>query len=114
MKVYRVEHKECRIGPYQGGAIGDNADYWDANHPGPREDGIKGWITWNDFFGFKNPSQLLAWFNIWDLWRWKKKGFCVYRYDIPDEHVRLGGHQVVFVRAFARSRQQVKWFPLSS
>lgn len=113
MNVYRVEHSEYKIGPYQGMAMGhdDWSDYWSYRHPGPRSDGLDFPISDSYFFGFKSIRQLLDWFLLWDLWKWRKKGFAVYRYSIADEHVRIGGHQLVFVRAQARSRQQVRWLP---
>ncbi len=112
MKVYRVEHRESQIGPYQGNAVDDSTldYYWSSKHPGPKEDGIPD-PQRTEHFGFKSVRQLLDWFLLWDIWAWKKQGFAVYKYDISDEYVRLGGRQLVFVRAQASSRREVRWLP---
>lgn len=113
MKVYRVEHTVSQTGPYSGCAMDEDdlSDYWGERHPGPRSDGLDFPIHDSYFFGFKSMSQLLDWFLLWDIWKWKKKGFAVYRYQISDEYVRLGGKQLVFVRAQAQSRQRIRWLP---
>lgn len=110
MKVYRIEHHEKGLGPYQGGAIDhdDTWEYFSSRHPGPNDDGITGGIFLGEYFGFSTMRQMFQWFNWRDIFRWRKKGFRVYTYRMSNHQVRVGGRQVAFVRASALSRNEVK------
>lgn len=108
MKVYRIEHEILGLGPYQGGAIWDSSDYFADRHPAPVMDGLPSPIYSEHFFGFANMRQMFQWFHWRDIFRWRRRGFRVYKYLVSNHEVYVGGHQVSFVRASALSRNEVK------
>jgi hypothetical protein len=111
IKVYRIEHKTDRRGPYTGMADICTSRYYDDNHPGPSGDGMDTYaMTWNHIFGFSYMRQMLTWFRFRDIFRIRKQGFRVYRYKIDRSDVIFGGRQVAFNRTRATVREEV---PLS-
>lgn len=109
MKVYRIEHKNFKVGPYQilSWALG-NRYFRDAICPGPFEDGLGGMREGVEYSGFRCMYDLVRWFRLRDIFRLKKQGFRVYRFKIQPEYVRFGGRQLVFQKSYAYSRTEVK------
>lgn len=110
MKVYRIEHKDDRRGPYCGGSnVLSSSEYWGTRCPGPNDDGIPTWLmTYDYFFGFAKMKEMFTWFRARHVYKMRKEGFRVYRYKIADDHVFRGGTQLAFVRSKATVREEVK------
>lgn len=109
MKVYRIEHKDYRSGPYTGSAtLGSR--YWCSEVcPGPSDDDMPTWaMDYTYYFGFAKMKQMFTWFRARDIFRMRREGFRVYRYKIDDKQVCLGQRQLAFVRAKATVREEVK------
>lgn len=105
MNVFRIENVKTKIGPYIEGIARDG--YFSTNHPSPYQDGIQD-LSFDYFFGFVGMRQMLNWFRFRDVFLWRKKGFRVYKYKIDNDYVRLGGHQLAFIRSRSYSRTEVK------
>lgn len=113
MKVYRIEHKDTKRGPYVGFGceeiVSPEEGYFGDRCPGPVEDGIdRGGLTYQHHFGFAKLRQMFLWFKARHVFKMRKKGFRVYRYKIADEYVLLGGKQLAFIRTKATVREEVK------
>lgn len=110
MKVYRIEHREYKTGPYMGGAVNSyDSRYFGVKCPGPIEDGIsRSEFASDHYFGFKHMRQMITWFRVRDIFRMRKRGFRVYRYKVDRSHVLLGNSQVAFARAKATVREEVR------
>lgn len=111
MKVYRIEHKETKQGPYwTPGLVRDSLMYYDPERcPGPSDDGLSTWtMTYEHHFGFAKMKQLFTWFKARDVFRMRKQGFRVYRYKVSDTYILEGNKQLAFVRAKATVREEVK------
>jgi len=104
MYVYRVEHKETRIGPYQACAASSPRLY-DDDHPSPMQSGII--MERDDFSCFAKPADLTKWFRTSEITDFKKYGFDVYRYEIKASDVKLGYKQAAFKKDKAYKRERV-------
>lgn len=108
--VYRVECPQCRSGPYsclcrptmadteQSLRRAINEGYRPSRHPLPEDDGlmIHQWRACT-LFGFASRKQALDWFRTDAEHRvFAQAGFRVLEYDIADDDLLVGRHQVVF------------------
>lgn len=112
MKVYRIV--DCT----GGGLYNGDGNLWrqatlEGSYGGPEasdnrphfaRDGIS-WLTFDScmIFGFSSKAQLKAWVNR-KKWRdnMSRLGGKVVQFEVPKEAVIRGGHQVAFIRAYAR------------
>lgn len=104
MYVYRVEHKEIGIGPYQC-CVAYSPRLYDDDHPSPTQSGIE--MEPDDFSCFAKPTDLTKWFRSSEMSEFKKYGFDVYRYEVKPDHVKLGDKQAAFKKAKAYKRERV-------
>lgn len=127
MRVYRIEHRKTRKGPYQpepdgdtpaeyGGRFGCDIYYNSATHPGPfcakewdtqlaqgKPDGGGRWKRSWGLFGFVSLRSARRWFKVAAFRRWlDRRGFVLASYEIPSEHVWRGNFQIVFDRRVAK------------
>ncbi len=113
MLVYRVEHEEYGIGPYQirhsgnvqkflnrMGADHSAYGYKGDQHPMPAFDGIEDFDTDYDYCGFESMEALVKWFDGY-LLGLARYGFVVRIYDVPDDEVQLGVKQLAFNKGYA-------------
>lgn len=123
MRVFRLEDKRGQ-GPYRGDIpkrvvkltkirVFPSTRYVDLvgmstddNHPAPLYDNMRGYrnhISYQYKFGFNSIEQYTAWFYD-SGWRkeFARLGLVVTEYEIRDNHVALGDHQVAFVRRYAK------------
>lgn len=115
MKIYRIEHKISRCGPFNGSATrayDDNhkchEDHSSYDPPGPWGLGEQGTELSQVFkardhstyyFGFRSKAQLKRWFRSAAGRRaMAKEGFVVGLYEAPREVVAKGNWQVAFQR----------------
>ncbi|MFE1425420.1 hypothetical protein ACFW6C_07630 [Streptomyces fungicidicus] len=122
MRVFRVGHRwhtrshlNTPTGPYAFGwtdfpdyvAERVNAMRWchqGDTHPSPREDGLGQIDRW-EVCGFSSLDALHAWFeHHWRL-RLHQVGYRITEYDVPEDHVRQGGFQVVFTASQATPKR---------
>ena len=105
MRVWRVEERVSRQGPYY------NREKWDPpnggiasdRHPMPYSDGLNYDEYPNEHrFGFADVSAMKRWFDPKDRSRLVKADFVCRIYEVPKEHVRLGKSQLVFSAAHAK------------
>ena len=72
---------------------------WDRNLPNPlpNQDGMNVFAisVCECLFGFRSPEDLTAWFGT-DPRPLNDIGVCVVIYEVPDDAVIVGGHQVAF------------------
>ncbi len=104
MYVYRIEHKEIGIGPYQMG-LACTPRLYDDDHPSPSDSGIQ--MEPDDFSCFAKPDDLTKWFRTSEFSLFKKFGFDVYRYQVKPDYVKLGDKQAAFKKAKAYKRERV-------
>jgi len=129
MQVYRVEDEDGG-GPYNGenaptAFTGDwiklingniNKDGNDlVNQPSPYRD-IPEWaepFTGHKRyrFGFRTIEQLHSWFHDGARQELDRRGFKWAKYEVPDQWVHVGGHQVAFD---ARRAKLIERLPLSA
>lgn len=105
MKIYRVEHADNGVGPYnskyapEGMAHEHSADR--AGHPSPVVDGIVEFysdIRPEYLCGLTERAAIFAWFDGW-LRTLHERGFVLATYEVPAEHVLTGrSEQVLFDR----------------
>lgn len=110
MHVYRIEHFRHGTGPYiQGSMVIADSHYFGSKCPGPDQD-ITNWydLSREVFFGFENLKAMVRWFKFRDILRMKKEGFRVYRYKVDESYVSFGDRQLVFAKAKAYSRVEVR------
>ena len=111
MIVWRMEHKETGIGPYQGSAdhcIGRMwSDHTDReNHPTPSDEiGMRAWQgsgAWAGefYYGCATRAQLFEWFKGYLLGLWAA-GYRPRAYTVPDDRVFTGRRQVTYLRSAA-------------
>lgn len=113
MKVWRVEHKKYKRGPYRLcevvpekscesiGIPGYSCD----NKPMPYNDGINNFESGSNQsvrFGFESLTKLKDWFSDDELKSLKRHGFVVNVYSVPRNHVQVGGRQVLFRKRQSR------------
>ena len=118
--VYRIQTREGK-GPYNDGAwYGDyehtpaflkglyNRDIEPDPWPSPLEDGLA-FVDRDEHFGFASVEALVAWFfrSPEDGPGLSERGHLVTVWEVPDEAVRHGRHQVVFHRHRARLIEEV-------
>lgn len=104
MYVYRVEHKEIGIGPYQY-CVAYNPRLYDDDHPSPIQSGIE--MDPDDYSCFAKPEDLTKWFRNSDMTSFRKAGFDVFRYEVKADHVKLGDKQAAFKKDKAYKRERV-------
>lgn len=120
MLVYRLEHRETRLGPYNPGWAAPDADreaLADAMnslgmyeridgdedpHPTPKADGIDEFTEHVHFSAFASTKALLDWFGPRSVPAFARANYIVARYLVASEDVQLGTRQVAFVRERAR------------
>jgi len=108
MKVYRVEHKTTKIGPYRKSNTNfllNGADHTE-RRPDPFKDGISFYDVHQYEFGFSSRKQLLDWFPLQMLITLRGMGYRVVSFEVPDNQLRVGGKQVAY-RKEARHGKQV-------
>jgi len=104
--ILRVEHKDTKQGPYSYyksdlvNILTDNHCYGDNgyNYPTPEKDiGIERDPHSYEFCGFKNISQLRAWFTEEEIDILKQENFIVKRSSLKDVEVtEVGERQILF------------------
>lgn len=114
MRVFRVEHPECGVGPYNAmnhvdfdtmvelDMVFNRAiDRGMGHTPTPDEDGIR-WFAPDHHFGFESLEELNNWFGrALDI---LQEHYDIVEYEVPDDvpgSVRHGGHQVAFRKTIA-------------
>lgn len=120
--VYRVEHKEHGYGPYpkfvpdmedeDGGGYADM--HWEIEglhdaheestaHPGPRQDGLSGYRTYDHFHGFDSRELADKWFKGFKR-KLSAAGFVVNVYEAPAESTitSRSGKQTIFLKSEAK------------
>lgn len=118
MNVYRIESKTNGLGPFQNRLT--NHD--DMDPPGPMSDGVFGSLRdycdlvtdnpeelYAHSYGFKDKAQMKDWFDIERLVHFVKKDHVIAQYEVPDEKVKIGGHQCAFKKAEAKFK---RWVPV--
>lgn len=97
MYLYRVEHKETKLGPYAHfGPMQDVKPhlYRIEDHPSPWDEGL--YFEIGMHCGFESKKKLLDWFPIEDLKDFEKEDLHVYKIHTNDEWVDKGERQLVF------------------
>lgn len=112
MNIYRIEHKEKKLGPYQGWAELSSRYWMPEIAPDPRQDGL-GQMHWKERSGFVSIRQMVQWFRIRDIFRMRREGFRVYKFKVSKRVVRVGGKQVCFARHTAFQKQEVRMTSLA-
>lgn len=108
MKVWRVEHIDTGKGPY---AVSSNEGVYSMlmgpfdhgnmdTHPSPSSDdmdhdGLRGIWDYNHRHGFATFEKLMAWFEDTEALL-DGNGYIIACYELPDNHVLVGRHQVIF------------------
>jgi hypothetical protein len=78
------------------------------DYPCPHQDGIPK-VDYNNVCGFISIEQMLEWFRHLELYpTLEKHEIEVKIFEIHDEHIVHGGHQVMFPRHLARVVEQSK------
>ena len=106
MRVWRVEHRDHRYGPYNGSIysshrIAERLTEHNSpiTHPATGDDGLQG--SGEKRHGFDCPDKMKEWFQGWadDL---AHDGYCVRIFDVPDHLVEHGfSRKQVLFRASA-------------
>lgn len=118
IKVYRLEHKDTGKGPYQSfhdlsGLLKEAHDGTET-HPDPCNKG-EPWgefvyrgmrgvgyvpydVLYTEVFGFLYLEDLKVWFNDGWLEALEGVGFVIREFMVEDSLVRLGNHQISFVK----------------
>lgn len=107
MYLYRVEHKESRVGPYYY----YGPDLMDAKihlyemdtHPSPRDENLD--FSFGMHCGFESKAKLLDWFTFQDLKDFQKHGLNVYKIHV--EWVEKGEKQLIFDPATVSYRKKI-------
>lgn len=112
MRVFRIEHPKCGVGPYNAmHHLSDfeesmlldriltealNANDWDTEStPTPEHDGITGHDS-SFYFGFDSIDQMYDWFGHRAMAVFSEH-YHVVEYEIPEgPHIKVGGRQVAF------------------
>lgn len=116
MLVYRFENEEG-YGPFNGGFLAfdmddamrdagrhddpDGDDTWHNRFPTPWEDGIDTYFPGEERCGVLTPRQAVTWFPKPCREVLYREGFQLKAYEVPEDAVQVGGHQVVFDAARA-------------
>lgn len=113
MIVYRVEyaHNGKTYGPYLASlnvpdneAVRKAVNYFKNNitriMPEPQEDGIA-FLPYSHICGCLKAYDLLEWVNHWSMQELIAAGFTISMYDVPEEHLMIGGIQVTFLPKYA-------------
>ena len=106
MLIYRVETKEG-YGPYwqpPEGCCGQIDQTNNPKRPGPLSETWHGdkdkWLLSGPpargKFAFANPEQFRSWFPRKEVEYLAKFGFELVRYEVPDDYVLVGEHQVMY------------------
>jgi hypothetical protein len=103
MLVYRVANGERTYRGFPAGPYCSRTEEWeedmafshnDPRHPSPDlEEDLRG-VARAEFCGFESMAHLNAWFEGW-LHHLDSAGYLVHVYEVPDDRVRFGIHQVV-------------------
>jgi len=102
--VFRVQHKEQNVGPYVGGKIswdvewysrmmGHHANY---SHPNLREDDLSVYSNSEYVCGFDSLDKLKSWFDGY-LLNLIDAGFIIAEYQVEGYIIGISGKQVVFI-----------------
>lgn len=105
MLIYRMENQLGR-GPFfrellswpMHEAMGFSKDDERPYHDGfmtPQREGFK--MTSDHLCGCRSKRELVKWFPKLAREFLKTKGFTTKVYDVPDENIQIGRHQVVFI-----------------
>lgn len=97
MRVYRVEHGQTRLGPYDPDTSPIPQSEMDTGptHPSPVYDLDIRALSRSMHFGFLDTAQLWSWFSSYCQYL-RGQGYVVAQYEVPNEAVIVGGHQVAF------------------
>ncbi len=122
MLIYRVEHKETKLGPYRwaDGLGQDNLNlYFDIIDAHSVGNSHSGWTTafgrtpyWSiDFYkaGFESMEHLTEWFDGF-IDRLITAGFEIVTYEIDEKHVQLSYDQLRYRYSWAANRTVIKTF----
>src|SRR5688572_1332894 len=99
--IYRVEHRERRVGPYWGGGIPTEHYAELQAHPAPWQEEPP-FLVEGRHFGFVSREQYDAWFYEHTRPALKENGFVLAIYECEDDGVHVTKHQCVFVKDKAR------------
>lgn len=104
MRVYRIEHKVRREGPYTFKPDGLKKQYYDHMHrwkecPTPYADGIDDFYPGIHFCGFDSTEAMREWFGIEVIKALvRDHGFVVAEIKVPKKYVSKGKRQLVYER----------------
>jgi hypothetical protein len=106
MYVYRVEHPNKGLGPYQCNLTQDKDHLYEyPEHPSPWCEGLE--IEEHEVCGFESKEKLLKWFTLKDLKDFRKEGLRVYKMHVVPNTVQIGERQVVFDREEVYYKKEV-------
>lgn len=97
-KVRQLQ-KELNLLSFQHGKVTCTTGY----HPTPERSDIpcNYYYKYNILYGFKNIKQLLDWFTVF-LLELHSSGYHLVVYDVPEQHVYMATHQLVFDINYAK------------
>lgn len=125
MLVYRIEHRELCVGPFNSrwnmgmtelecDNIGHFNNEWTTHHdmvshPTPQEDGIFNFIPREDFCGVRSLDEILDWFGQGDCLTYLKSANFVLRvFSIYEHHIQYGRSQIALRRAHATIVEEIE------
>lgn len=132
MEIFRVERLEDGNGPYGSMKVPkwytmDDGTLYESHRytydpvretllaepegrPSPDEDGLAYSVYMTRFrepyFGFKDLHQARAWMGPVAHLLWEHY-YDLFRYEVPDRHVMVGDHQVIFDRPHAKKLESL-------
>ena len=97
MIVYRIQNKN-NLGAYESYAIKHNkfSTRSERLRPTPESDGLLMTLQPHHYFGFRDLTQVKSWFTKEDRRSFRKHGWFLAVYSVPDEYVIKGRKQVIF------------------
>lgn len=112
MIVWRFEHKDTGLGPYNSKCDADEIAWMRRSHNGDdhptryEEPGMSYWESklpgghHSCYYGCSTRAQLLTWFKnyLLDLWA---NGYRIRQYNVPDDKAFVRPKQISFLRSAA-------------
>lgn len=107
IRVYRVEHREDRCGPFRRdhARLAPRGGWKGQVLPPPYEEQLAIGGDWH--CGVDRLEKSFDWFDDEDRRALSNHGFVLAVYEVPPEDVQTGHHQVTFVRPSARLVQEL-------
>lgn len=122
IQIFRVQHKETKVGPFQTDNDFTQHLAEHTNGPIPYHDGLDlGFIPWTYVFGCLSVESLKQWFTIGDIAiedvcdQLESLGFCVVEYLVEDGDYIIGDSrkQVTFCASWSEDDMLTQVHPMS-